>query len=319
MFAIENLKLNYPVVLAPMSGVSDLPFRSLNRKFGCELAFVEMINVRSLCYRTKKTMQMLATDVADRPLGIQLIGHEPEYISRAVEILNEMDYDLLDFNAACPAKKLALKGSGAGMMKTPDLLEESLRRMIKYSKVPVTVKIRAGWDNNSRNAAEIARQCADAGIAALFIHGRTRDQGYRGSVDYDLIRDVKKALRIPVIASGDIWSAAWTKKMFDETGCDGVAVARGSLGNPRIFREIQTIFRSGPLLPLPAPDEIGKTILDHARRNVRHYGADIGVVRFRKFLGWYIKDLPGARFLRDQAFRVKTYEELEKFLEKIIG
>jgi tRNA-dihydrouridine synthase B len=319
MFAIGNLKLNYPVILAPMSGVSDLPFRSLNRSFGCELAFAEMINVRSLCRRTKKTMQMLATDVQDRLLGIQLIGHQPEYISRAVDILNELDYDLLDFNAACPAKKLALKGSGAGMMKTPDILEESLRRMVQYSKVPVTVKIRSGWDSNSRNAVDIARRCADTGIAALFIHGRTRSQGYRGGVDYDLIRDVKRAVNIPVIASGDIWSAIWVKKMFDETGCDAVAVARGSLGNPWIFSEIQTIFRSIPAPGEPAPSQIVNTILDHARFNVRHYGADIGVIRFRKFLGWYIKGLPGARFMRDQAFRVKTYEELEKFLEKIVG
>ena len=318
MFEIGNLKLNYPVILAPMSGVSDLPFRSLNRQFGCELAFVEMINVRSLCYRTKKTMQMLATDPADRPLGIQLIGHQPDYISRAVEVLNELDYDLLDFNAACPAKKLALKGSGAGMMKMPEALEESLRRMIRYSKVPVTVKIRTGWDDNSRNAADIARRCADTGIAALFIHGRTRAQGYRGNVDYDLIRDVKKAVRIPVIASGDIWSAVWVKKMFDETGCDAVSVARGSLGNPWIFPEIQTIFRSLPSPGEPTPRQIVKTVLDHARLNVRHYGADIGVIRFRKFLGWYIKGLPGARFMRDQAFRVKTYEELEKFLEKLL-
>jgi tRNA-dihydrouridine synthase B len=301
-----------------MSGVTDLPFRSIHRRFGCELAFIEMINVRSLCHRTKKTMQMLASDDMDRPLGIQLIGHQPEYLPGAVEILNELNLDLLDFNAACPAKKLALKGSGAGMMRTPELLEESLRSMVKYSKVPVTAKIRTGWDSKSVNAVDIARRCADAGISALFIHGRTRSQGYRGSVDYPVIRDVKQAIRIPVIASGDIWSAFWAKKMFDETGCDAVAVARGGLGNPWIFTEIRAIFRGLPYVE-PSPKQIAETILEHARLNIRQYGETIGIMRFRKHLGWYIKGLPGARFMRDRAFRVKTLQDLEEFLEKIIN
>jgi tRNA-dihydrouridine synthase B len=316
MLRIGNLKLGTPFILAPMSGVTDLPFRSIHRRFGCELAFIEMINVRSLCHRTKKTLQMLVSDAADRPLGIQLIGHQPEYLPRAVEILNEFDHDLLDFNAACPAKKLALKGSGAGMMRTPEILEESLRAMVKHSKVPVTVKIRTGWDSPSVNAVDIARRCGDAGISALFIHGRTRSQGYRGGVDYPVIREVKKAVRIPVIASGDIWSAFWAKKMFDETGCDGIAVARGGLGNPWIFAEIQAIFQGLPP-PEPKPEQVIATIIEHARLNIRQYGETIGIMRFRKHLGWYIKGLPGARFMRDRAFRVKTFGELEEFLEKI--
>jgi tRNA-dihydrouridine synthase B len=316
MLRIGNLKLGTPFILAPMSGVTDLPFRSIHRRFGCELAFIEMINVRSLCHRTKKTLQMLASDAADRPLGIQLIGHQPEYLPRAVEILNEFDHDLLDFNAACPAKKLALKGSGAGMMRTPEILEESLRAMVKHSNVPVTVKIRTGWDSPSVNAVDIARRCGDAGISALFIHGRTRSQGYRGGVDYPVIREVKKAVRIPVIASGDIWSAFWAKKMFDETGCDGIAVARGGLGNPWIFAEIQAIFQGLPP-PEPKPEQVIATIIEHARLNIRQYGETIGIMRFRKHLGWYIKGLPGARFMRDRAFRVKTFGELEEFLEKI--
>lgn len=318
MLTIGNLELKYPAVLAPMSGVSDLPFRTLNRGFGCELAFVEMINVRSLCYKTKKTMKMLATDPADRPLGIQLIGHQPEYLPRAVDILGGLDYDLLDFNAACPAKKLALKGAGAGMLKTPQNLAAALEIMVKQARVPVTVKIRTGWDERSVNAAEIARRCADTGIAALFIHGRTRAQGYRGGVDYDAIRDVKKALRIPVIASGDIWSAVGAKKMIDETGCDGIAVARGALGNPWIFREIPALFDNRLPPPRPGAREVVETALRHLRLAIRHYGETIGVMRFRKHLGWYLKGLPGARFMRDKAFRVKTYKDLEGFLEQIV-
>jgi tRNA-dihydrouridine synthase B len=319
MLAIGSLKLKYPVVLAPMSGVSDLPFRTLNRGFGCELAFVEMINVRSLCYKTKKTMKMLATDPADRPLGIQLIGHQNEYLARAVGILNEMNYDLLDFNAACPAKKLALKGAGAGMLKTPQNLAAALEIMVKHARAPVTVKIRTGWDERSVNAVEIARRCADTGIAALFIHGRTRAQGYRGGVDYAVIRDVKKALRIPVIASGDIWSAAGAKKMFDQTGCDGVAVARGALGNPWIFREIPPLIDNRLPPTRPSARDIAETALRHLRLIIRHYGETIGVMRFRKHLGWYLKGLPGAKFARDRGFRIKSYAELEEMINALSG
>jgi nifR3 family TIM-barrel protein len=223
-------------------------------------------------------------------------------------------YDLLDFNAACPAKKLALKGAGAGMMKTPANLEEAIRLLVKYAPVPVTTKIRTGWDERSVNAVDIARRCQGAGVHAVFVHGRTRDQGYRGGVDYETISEVKRSLAIPVIGSGDIWSAESARRMFERTGCDGIAIARGALGNPWVFPELMAMFDGVALPPRPAALAVVQTVLRHAAENVRIYGEPIGVMRFRKHLGWYLKGLPCARNFRAQAFRVSTLEELKEFL-----
>lgn len=320
MLQINQLILPQPMILAPMSGISDLPFRMINRSFGCGMAFMEMINIRSLCGGTKKTQHMLVTNSADRPLGVQLIGHQPEYLPRAIEMLekSKIKFDLLDFNAACPAPKLALKGAGAGMMKNPASLAASLRLMVKYSPVPVTVKIRTGWDQNSINAVIISRLCLDVGVGAIFIHGRTRVQGYKGEVDYETIRQVKENVDIPVIASGDIWSAADARKMFKQTGCDGIAIARGSLGNPWIFSELSAMFHHRVLPVQPKAEAVIKTILQHASENIRFYGDFIGIRRFRKHLGWYLKLLPGTRSLKTQAFAITSYDELAGFLEKII-
>lgn len=307
------------MILAPMSGVSDFAYRMINRSFGCGFAFMEMVNIRSLCANTKKTRRMLVTDPADRPLGIQLIGHQPEYIPRAIEMLADLGvkYDLLDFNAACPAKKLALKGAGAGMMRTPEKLEESIQLLVKSASVPVTVKIRTGWDERSVNAVDIARRCQDAGVHAVFVHGRTRDQGYRGGVDYEAIGEVKRSLVIPVIGSGDIWSAGSAQQMFERTGCDGIAVARGALGNPWIFSELKAMFDGVALPPRPKASAVVETVFRHAAENVRIYGEPIGVMRFRKHLGWYLKSLPGTRALRVKAFKVSTLEELKEFLGRM--
>lgn len=320
MLSIRGLTLSRPMVLAPMSGISDLPYRMLNRSFGCGFAFMEMLNIRSLCANTKKTRRMLVTDPADRPLGIQLIGHQPDYIPRAIEVLKEsgIEFDLLDFNAACPAKKLALKGAGAGMLRTPSALEAAVRLLVRHSAAPVTVKIRTGWDRHDRNAVEIARRCQDAGCHALFVHGRTRDQGYRGGVDYGSIREVKRAVRIPVIGSGDIWSADSARRMLERTGCDAVAVARGALGNPWIIPELAAMFDAGQPPPRPGPAEVAAVVLRHAAGNVRVYGEPIGVMRLRKHLGWYLKGFPGTRSLRARAFKVSTYEELKLFLENLL-
>ena len=320
MLKIHDLTMPAPFMLAPMSGISDLPYRMINRSFGCGFTFLEMVNIRSLCANTKKTRRMLVTDPADRPLGIQLIGHQPEYIPKAIETLSNLGlkYDLLDFNAACPAKKLALGGAGAGMMRTPQQLEESIRLLVKYASVPVTVKIRTGWDHRSVNAVAIARCCHDAGVHAIFVHGRTRDQGYRGGVDYETIREVKRSVGVPVIGSGDIWSAASAQRMIERTGCDGIAVARGALGNPWIFPELSAMLDNAVSPPRPEPAAVVETVLRHAAENVRIYGEPIGVMRFRKHLGWYLKELPGARPLRAQAFKVATLVEIKTFLEQLL-
>lgn len=316
MLKIGNLNLSPYAILAPMAGVSDLPFRRLNRKFGCELAFVEMINARSLGYKSKKTQFMLSTNSTDRPLGVQLLGCEANFIQRAMDILRKYEFDIMDFNAACPAKKVIKRGEGASLLKEPRKLNQLLKIIVKNSKVPVTVKIRAGWDKNSLNAKEAALYAQDAGIKALFIHGRSKDAGYGGTVDYKIIKTVKDALKIPVIASGDIFSAQLAGKMFAETGCDGIAVARGALGNPWIFREIEAYLEKGKIPARPNLNEIIKTMLEHLDSCIEFYGEKIGVVIFRKFIAWYTKGLRKIRPLREKASRAKTREEIARMSEE---
>ena len=199
MLHIGSLQLRSNLILAPMSGISDLPFRMLNRRFGAELAFVEMINCRSLSHKSRRTRQMLASENADSPLGVQILGCEEKYILKAMDVLRGYRFEVLDFNAACPAKKVVRRAEGAALMRQPKELQKLLKLVVKESPVPVTVKIRSGWDKRSINAVEVARRCADAGVSALFIHGRTKEQGYSGAVDYAAIAAVKKALGIPEI------------------------------------------------------------------------------------------------------------------------
>lgn len=297
-----------------MAGVSDLPFRLLNHRFGCELAFIEMINVRSLSYKIPKTKKMLSTGDEDRPLGIQILGCEEEFILRAIDILSAYKYDVLDFNAACPVRKVTSRGEGAGLLKDPKKLHKLLKIIVKNSSKPVTVKIRTGWNKASINAKETALASQDAGASALFIHGRDKEQGYSGEVDYKVIAGVKKALDIPLIASGDVFSPELAKKMFDETGCDGLLVARGGLGNPWIFKEIKGFLKNGKVIKRPSQDEIADVILEHLNACIDFYGPTHGVKRFHKFFGWYTKGVHDVRALREKSFRVKTKEEMYEII-----
>ncbi|MDD5512547.1 MAG: tRNA dihydrouridine synthase DusB [Candidatus Omnitrophica bacterium] len=314
MLKIGSLKLKSRFILAPMAGITDLPFRMLNRKFGCELAFVEMINVRSISYKSRKTQQMLSSLKTDRPLGVQLLGKERSYILRAIDILNEYKFDLLDFNAACPARKVIRRGEGAGLLKEPQKLKKILALVVKNSRVPVTVKIRIGWDRDSVNAREVALLAEDAGVQGIFIHGRTKEQAYSGVVDYETIRQVKSALQIPVIASGDIFSVSLAKKMFDLTECDGLAIARGALGNPWIFRELEAFFGQGRTPEYPGHEEIIRVMLEHLDAYLEFYSERIGLVKFRKFFAWYTKGFRKIRPLREKSSRAKTRQEMAEII-----
>ena len=298
-----------------MAGISDLPFRLLNRSFGCELAFVEMINVRSLGYKSKKTKEMLRTSVTDSPLGVQILGCEPNYILRGLDILNSYRFEILDFNAACPVKKVTRRGEGASLLKEPKRLHSLLALVKQNSHVPVTVKIRTGWDKHLLNAREVALQAEDAGVSAVFIHGRSKVQGYSGAVDYTAIKKVKKALRIPVIASGDVFSSVLAKRMFDETGCDGVLVARGALGNPWIFRELYGFFHSGEQVDKPEAEEIASVMEGHFASCLDFYGERMGVAIFHKFL-MVLPGLPGVRKLKEHAYRAKTPADMRKVFDE---
>lgn len=310
MLKIGSLTLDLPFILAPMAGITDLPFRMICRRYGCELAFIEMTSAKALVYENRKTEKMVATSPGDRPLGIQLLGTDVEFILNALDIVMKYEYDIIDFNAACPVSKVTSKGEGSGMMKEPRRLGQVLKAIVDHTDTPVTVKIRAGWDAKSVNAREVALYAQDAGIKGLFIHGRTRAQAYSGSVDYNVIREVKEALDIPVIGSGDVFSPLHVKKMFDETGCDGVAIARGSLGNPRIFSETAEFLKTGILPSGPDICEVADIMTAHLRSLVQYHNPVMAPVLFRKFFAWYTKGFPGVKPLKDRAFRAKTEEEM---------
>jgi len=317
MLKIGNIELSQPVMLAPMAGVSDLPFRLISREFGAPLAFTEMIDVRAINQRDKRTHKMLTSSPDDRPLGVQLLAADEKYIEGALDALAECHFDIFDFNAACPAPKVTRKGKGAALLKEPRRLRSILKMLVGLSKVPVTVKIRTGWDEDSINARDTALFAEDAGICALFIHGRTKTQGYSGVVDYKNIREVKDALKIPVIASGDNFSLSLIEKMFHETGCDGVAIARGSLGNPWIFREMINLFQRGTISDRPTIEERVTTIKRHFDLVLKYYGEERGVGIFRKFFVWYTKGLRGTKPLRDKAFRTDRKDPFLKIIDEL--
>lgn len=311
-----NNSFKFPrVILASLSGISSLPFRRLNREAGCKFAFLEMISARSLSYSSKRTLEMMQSNSGDSPLGLQLLGEQSCYILKALEKLKDYKYDVLDFNAACPQKKITGHGKGAALLKNPKKLQNLLKEIVKEVTVPVTVKLRLGWDNE-KQAVDIAKHTQDAGISAVCIHGRTKTQGYRGSVNYSAIKKVKASLSIPVIASGDIWSAQLAKKMFDETNCDAITVARGALGNPWIFNEIDEFLNTGKILPRPVIKEVVQTMKHHLGLCTDFYGEKIGTMKFRKFFIWYTRGFLKTKPLRLSVAGIKTKLQMLNLIDK---
>jgi len=316
-FKLGKVTLTPPILLAPMAGVSDLPFRLITRSFGCKFAFAEMISARALAHKGKKTLKMISSTPEDKPLGVQLLGAEAVFIQQAIEILNQSDFEVLDFNAACPVRKAVNRGEGAALLKDPKKLHTLLKIIVRESRLPASVKIRSGWDENSINAVEVAQLAEDAGVKTLLIHGRTKAQSYRGKVDYDIIRQVKEAVKIPVVGSGDVLSPELAKKMFDETGCDAVAIARGALGNPWIFPQTVRLLKDGATAPPPSLDELIKTMLKHFELSCEFHGERIGVIIFRKFFYWYTRRIAVIKPLREKAFRAKTKEEIINVINEL--
>ncbi|MFH1363360.1 MAG: tRNA dihydrouridine synthase DusB [Candidatus Omnitrophota bacterium] len=305
------------VILAPLSGISSLPFRKLNRKFGCKFAYLEMVGARSINYLSRRTKQMIAVDPGDRPLGVQLLGKDPDYLSKALEKFKDFACDLIDFNAACPQKKVTRQGQGAALLKDPVKLAKLLSVMVKESPLPVTVKLRLGWDS-SQGIVDLAKRVEDSGVSAVCLHGRTKMQGYSGSVDYSSIRKVKAALTIPVIASGDIWSGVLAKKMFDLTFCDAIAVARGSLGNPWIFREIDEFLDKSKISPRPDIEEVIRVMNEHLNLSIDFYGEKAGVTKFRKFFIWYTRGFLQAKPLRIKVATIVRHSQMLELIDEFL-
>lgn len=302
---IGSLKLDTPLILAPLAGISDLPFRAMHRRYGCGMAFTEMISARSLTYGSRQTLTMLSTSDDDRPLGVQLLGNDPEIFLRALDIIRAMPFSIIDINAACPVPKVTSRGEGAGLLRgDPKRIEELVGVVARAAHLPVTIKIRTGWDDDSPVAVDFARAAESGGASAVCVHGRTRMQRYGGRVNRDAIAEVKRAVKIPVIASGDAFSPRLIQRTFMETGCDAVMIARGALGNPWVFRDVMDYLSTGIYSERRSLSEICAAMRDHLAFCCEYYGDKGGTVLFRKFFTWYAKGIKTGRQYKERVFSV---------------
>ncbi len=314
---IANLMFPHGLFLAPMAGVTDAPFRALCKHYGAEGVVTEMISSRALCYHDKKTEQLAVMPSEERPAFLQIFGNDPECMAEAALSALRFSPDGVDINAGCPAPKIVKSGDGSALLRDPDRLYEVVRAVkeaLAPHGVPVTVKIRIGFDEEHKNAVKVAELCEKAGADALTVHGRTREQMYAPPVDRESIRAVKQSVSIPVIANGDVTDAKSALSMLAETGCDGLMVGRGALGNPYIFTEIRCALDG---IPYTRPDreQVLEDMLDHIRALCELKGEYTGIREARKHAGWYLKGMPGAAALRDKINRIEKAEQLFELLE----
>ena len=306
---IGNIELDTPVALAPMAGISDLPYRVICRRFGCGLTVSEMVSAKGLLYKNEKTFAMLQIDEAERPTAIQLFGSVPEELAEAARIVEAQGADIIDFNMGCPVPKVVNNGEGSALMKTPELAGKILEAMVRAVRIPVTVKLRAGWDEEHRNAVEIAKIAEASGVAAVAVHGRTRNQFYMGKADWEIIRRVKAAVRIPVFGNGDIFAMEDGLRMFKETNCDGVMLARGAYGNPWLFTQLRAALE-GKDIPVVTDEEKLRQIILHATALVDFKGEKVAIREMRSHASAYIKGLPRASEYREKFHKLGTLREM---------
>ena len=304
-FEVEN-----EVFLAPMAGVTDLPFRLICKELGCGLLYTEMINAKALCYDDKNTKKMLNILDEEHPVAVQIFGSEPEFMGKAAQILNGYPNEILDINMGCPAPKVVKNGDGSALMRNPKLAGQVLDQVVKNSEKPVTLKIRKGWDDNSVNALEIAKIAEDCGICAITIHGRTREQYYSGQADWDIIGEVKSQISIPVIGNGDVTSVEDAIRIKDHTGCDAIMIGRGAQGNPWIFKRIDHYMKTGQLLDPPSKDEKIDIAIKHMDLAIKEHGEYVAVREMRKHIGWYLKGMKHSARFRDQINHMVTAKEV---------
>ena len=314
---IGNVLLENSYVLGPMAGVTDLPFRLLCKEQGAGLLCMEMVSAKGIFYNNKNTESLLQIHPEEVPVSLQFFGSDPKIVSEMAKRVEERPFSILDINMGCPVPKVVRNGEGSALMKNPKLVYELVSATVKAIKKPVTVKIRKGFDDEHINAVEIAKIIEEAGAASVAVHGRTREQYYSGKADWEIIRQVKEAVSIPVIGNGDVTSGEKAIAMREQTGCDGVMIARGAQGNPWIFSELLEYERTGRLPDRPDVEEIKQTMLRHARLQIEYKGDFTGIREMRKHVAWYTKGLHGAARLRDQINQVESYAELENLLTSL--
>lgn len=323
MLKIGSLELANPVVLAPMAGVTDLPFRLLAKEMGCGLVYSEMVSDKGLIYQNCHTLEMLKSHERERPVAVQIFGSDPKSMAQAAKIVEASGAaDIIDMNMGCPTPKIVKNGEGSALMRTPDLAFDIMSHVVKAVQLPVTVKIRKGWNDASVNAVQMAKLAEQAGVAAIAVHGRTREQFYTGEADWEIIKQVKDHVRVPVIGNGDIRTPQDAVQMLTETRCDGIMIGRGSQGNPWIFGQVAHYLKTGELLPGPSLAERMSVLFRHLDMLVDCKGEYIGTREMRRHAAWYTKGLPHSAELRlkfNQAQSRQDFAEILHQLPALIG
>lgn len=312
-----NIPINSNVFLAPMAGVADRAFRELCVRYGAGYVVGEMVSSKGITMNDRKSDELLYLSDEERPAAVQLFGDDPKIMAKAAQMVLKYNPQAIDINMGCPAPKVAGNGCGSALMKRPETAEAVVKAVVDAVDLPVTVKIRAGWDKESKNAVDIAKRCEAAGASAIAVHGRTRDQMYSPPVDYNIIAEVKKAVSIPVIGNGDIVDAVSAAKMFEETNCDFIMIGRGALGRPWVFSQILGWLRHGSLIPEPPVSERMRVMLEHIKTICEYKGNYVGMRESRHHAAWYMKGLRGAAGYRQEIGALTKMEQLEELAYKI--
>lgn len=313
---IGNVTVDGKLVLGPMAGVTDLPFRLLCKEQGADLIYTEMVSAKGIMYGNKNTNVLLEVEEQERPVALQLFGSDPKIMSEQAKRIEHRNFDIVDINMGCPVPKVVNNGEGSALMKDPELVGEIVSAMTNILEKPVTVKIRKGFGTEDANAPEIAKVIEQSGAAAIAVHGRTREQYYSGEADWDIIRKVKESVSIPVIGNGDLFTPQDAKKMLDKTGCDAVMFARGVRGNPWLFHQTKVFLETGEVPEKPSIHQVIETILRHADMQVAYKGAFIGLREMRKHVAWYMTGYPQSAKLRGKINEIEDMDALKRLLEE---